>query len=156
MTSKPADPAPGDVAAFVERIRAGARQRRAEHAALADEFAGWPRPLEALRRYERLVEPSFDRESGGRAVWLQKVFYHLFAKRGHRALLRQQNEFNRQVGLALRDLCDRQRRLGDRMAALEDRLGARDRRGEEPARNRRGEDEPSGARGRHGDDSPAA
>ncbi len=145
MTSKSEDPSPDDVAASVERIRAGARQRQAENAALEDELAGWPPPLEALRRYERLVEPSFDAESGGRAVWLQKVFYHLFAKRGHRALLRQQNEFNRQVGLALRDLCDRQRRLGDRMTALEDRPAARGRSGGEPSR----------ARGRAGEDSPA-
>ena len=142
MTSKSEDPSPDDVAGFVERIRAGARQRQAENAAREDELAGWPPPLEALRRYERLVEPSFDAESGGRAVWLQKVFYHLFAKRGHRALLRQQNEFNRQVGLALRDLCDRQRRLGDRMTALEDRLDARGRSGEDsPGAHGRSDDE---------------
>ena len=145
MSSTSENPSPDDVAAFVERIRAGARQRQAENAALEDELAGWPPPLEALRRYERLVEPSFDVESGGRAVWLQKVFYHLFAKRGHRSLLRQQNEFNRQVGLALRDICDRQRRLGDRMTALEGRLGARGRSGEErpDARGRAGEDSPA-------------
>ena len=130
MSAKSENPAPDDAAAFVERIRAGARQRRAENAALADEFAGWPPPLEALRRCERLAEPSFDTESGGRAVWLQKVFYHLFAKRGHRSLLRQQNEFNRQVGLALRDLCERQQELADRMTALEGRLDAHDRTGE--------------------------
>ena len=145
MTSKSEDPSPDAVTAFVERIRAGALQRRAENAAMEDEFAGWPPPLEALRRYERLVEPSFDAESGGRAVWLQKVFYHLFAKRGHRALLRQQNEFNRQVGLALRELCEGQRRLGDRITTLEHRLGVRGRSGEDPP----------GARGRSGGDSPA-
>ncbi len=122
MNSKSHNPSPDDVGAVVERIRAGARQRQAENSALEDELAGWPPPLEALRRYERLAEPSFDAESGGRAIWLQKVCYHLFAKRGHRSLLRQQNEFNRQVGFALRDLCDRQRRLADRMVALERRL----------------------------------
>ena len=127
MNSKSPDPASDDVAAVVERIRAGARQRQAENSALEDDLAGWPPPLEALRRYERLAEPSFDAESGGRAVWLQKVCYHLFAKRGHRSLLRQQNEFNRQVGFALRDLCDRQRRLAGSMAALERRLEALDR-----------------------------
>ena len=130
MNPKSADPPPGDVAAFVERIRAGARQRHAELAALEDEMAGWPPPLEALRRYERVAEPSFDAASGGRAVWLQKVCYHLFAKRGHRSLLRQQNEFNRQVGFALRDLYDRQRRLGDRMADLQRRLDVLDGTGE--------------------------
>ena len=151
MSSKSENPLPGDVAAFVERIRAGARQRQAENAALEDELAGWPPPLEALRRYERLAEPSFDVESGGRAVWLQKVFYHLFAKRGHRSLLRQQNEFNRQVGLALRDLCERQRRLGDRMTALAGRLDAQDRTGEDiPASEGRPD-----ARDRSGEDSPA-
>lgn len=127
MNAKSPDPAPDDVAAIVERIRAGARQRQAENSALEDELAGWPPPLEALRRYERLAEPSFDAESGGRAVWLQKVCYHLFAKRGHRSLLRQQNEFNRQVGFALRDLCDRQRRLAESLVALERRLDALDR-----------------------------
>ena len=127
MHSKSPDPSPDDVAAVVERIRAGARQRQAENSALEDDLAGWPPPLEALRRYERLAEPSFDAESGGRAVWLQKVCYHLFAKRGHRSLLRQQNEFNRQVGFALRDLCDRQRRLADSLVALDRRLDALDR-----------------------------
>ena len=127
MHSKSPDPSADDAAAVVERIRAGARQRQAEHSALEDELAGWPPPLEALRRYERLAEPSFDAESGGRAVWLQKVCYHLFAKRGHRSLLRQQNEFNRQVGFALRDLCDRQRRLADSLVALDRRLDALDR-----------------------------
>lgn len=127
MNSKSPDPSSDDVAAVVERIRAGARQRQAENSALEDDLAGWPPPLEALRRYERLAEPSFDAESGGRAVWLQKVCYHLFAKRGHRSLLRQQNEFNRQVGFALRDLCDRQRRLADSLVALEHRLEALDR-----------------------------
>ena len=132
MSSKAGPRPPDDVAGFVERIRVGARQRRAEASALEDVFAGWPPPLEALRRYERLAEPSFDMEAGGRLVWLQKVFYHLFAKRGHRSLLRQQNEFNRQVGLALRDLCDRQQRLDERMAALEGRLDAHDGAGEAP------------------------
>lgn len=127
MNAKSPDPSSDDVAAVVERIRAGARQRQAENSAIEDDLAGWPPPLEALRRYERLAEPSFDAESGGRAVWLQKVCYHLFAKRGHRSLLRQQNEFNRQVGFALRDLCDRQRRLADSMVALERRLEALDR-----------------------------
>jgi hypothetical protein len=127
MNSKSDDRSADDVAAVVERIRAGARQRQAENAALEDELAGWPPPLEALRRYERLAEPSFDAESGGRAVWLQKVCYHLFAKRGHRSLLRQQNEFNRQVGFALRDLCDRQQRLAERLVALERRLDTLDR-----------------------------
>lgn len=131
MNPKAADQPAEDVAAVVERIRAGARQRQAEIAALEDELAGWPPPLEALRRYERLAEPSFDAEAGGRAVWLQKVCYHLFAKRGHRSLLRQQNEFNRQVGFALRDICDRQRRLGERMTALERRLDAVDGTGED-------------------------
>lgn len=131
MNPKSENPAPDDVAAFVERIRAGARQRQAELSALEDELAGWPPPLDALRRYERLAEPSFDGTAGGRAVWLQKVCYHLFAKRGHRSLLRQQNEFNRQVGFALRDICDRQRRLGDRMADLGQRLDEIDRHGEE-------------------------
>lgn len=133
MSSRSGNPPSDDVAGFVERIRAGARQRRAEVSALEDELAGWPLPLEALRRHERLAEPSFDLEAGGRLVWLQKVCYHLFAKRGHRSLLRQQNEFNRQVGLALRDLCDRQQRLGDRMAALESRLDARHGTGEDAA-----------------------
>ena len=156
MTSKPEDP-PADVAAMVERIRAGARQRQAENAALEDELAGWPPALEALRRYERLVEPSFDAESGGRGVWFQKVFYHLFAKRGHRALLRQQNEFNRQVGLALRDLCDRQRRLGDRMTALEERRGAPGRSDEEPpGAPGRSREEPLGALDRRGETRPGA
>ena len=127
MNSKSPDPASDDVAAVVERIRAGARQRQAENSALDDDLAGWPPPLEALRRYERLAEPSFDAESGGRAVWLQKVCYHLFAKREHRSLLRQQNEFNRQVGFALRDLCDRQRRLADSLVTLERRLEALER-----------------------------
>lgn len=131
MDSKSRSESPDDVAAVVERIRAGARQRQAENAALEDELAGWPPPLEALRRYERLAEPSFEVESGGRAVWLQRACYHLFAKRGHRSLLRQQNEFNRQVGFALRDLFDRQRRLGHRMTDLERRLEALDRTGDD-------------------------
>ena len=130
MSPKPEEPPADDAAAFIERIRAGARQRQAELSALEDELAGWPPALEALRRHERLSEPSFDAASGGRTLWLQKVCYHLFAKRGHRSLLRQQNEFNRQVGFALRDIHDRQRRLGDRMADLQGRLDKLDGTGE--------------------------
>ncbi len=99
------------------RIEAAARQQRSRSAYLEERVAGWPVALEAVRLQQRVAEPSF--QGGGLVAWAQKVVYHLFSKRAHRTLLEQQNEFNRQVSLALRELWARQDRLESALQNLE-------------------------------------
>lgn len=108
-----------DVADTLERIRAGLRQRRSELAALDAHTAPLPGPLAEVRAQAQLEEPSFYGEGGSRLQsFLQKVIYHLFSKRHHRSLLRQQSRFNRSVDLALAELFDRQERLAAQLERL--------------------------------------
>ena len=115
------------VAEVLDRLRAGVRQRQAELACLDLDRADLPASLAAVKRDAILEEPSF-RIEGATALrsFVERVIYVLFARRQHRALLRQQNRFNRSVELALLDLHARQealrvelRRAQERVAELE-------------------------------------
>jgi len=107
------------VAESLERLRAAVRQRQAEVAVLEASLDELPASLAAVERRHRLTEPTWAAEGGARwALRLQRVLYHLVAKRPHRSLLRQQTEFNRSVSLALRDLADRQQRIADALREI--------------------------------------
>ena len=106
------------VADVLERFRAGARQRQAELACLDEELGRLPETLAAVRRQMDLEEPSVHREGGSAPIhFIQKVVYHLFSRRHHLSILRQQSRFNRSVALALEDIYSRQRRLSEALAA---------------------------------------
>ena len=94
-----------DVALVLERLRAGVRQRQAELACLDQQRGELPAFLAAVRRDAALEEPSF-RSEGASALrgFVEHACYVLFARRQHRALLRQLNRFNRSVELALAEL----------------------------------------------------
>jgi hypothetical protein len=113
MSEPPATTARDEaVAEVLERLRAGVRQRQAELACLDLERGDLPASLAAVKRDGVLEEPSF-RIEGASALrtLIERAFYILFARRQHRALLRQQNRFNRSVELALGDLHARQEAL---------------------------------------------
>jgi hypothetical protein len=94
-----------DVAVVLERLRAGVRQRQAELACLDLERGELPAFLAAVRRDAALEEPSFRSEGAGALrSFVERACYVLFARRQHRALLRQLNRFNRSVELALVEL----------------------------------------------------
>jgi hypothetical protein len=97
------------VAAVLEGLRAGVRQRQAELACLDQQRGDLPGFLAAVRSEAILEEPSFRTEGiGALRSFLERAAYVLFARRQHRALLRQQNRFNRSVQLALEELHARQ------------------------------------------------
>jgi hypothetical protein len=94
-----------DVALVLERLRAGVRQRQAELACLDQQRGELPAFLAAVRRDAALEEPGFRSEGTGALRGLvERACYVLFARRQHRALLRQLNRFNRSVELALAEL----------------------------------------------------
>jgi hypothetical protein len=94
-----------DVAALLERLRAGVRQRQAELACLDEQRGELPAFLAAVRRDGVFEEPSFRAEGAGALrAFVERAGYVLFARRQHRALLRQLNRFNRSVELALVEL----------------------------------------------------
>lgn len=138
LPDAPSGPAPAGqaephVAAILQQIRSGVRQRAAETGT-----AGAPgteaarQGLLALRQREFVAEPVpfSHRASLGRAIVLvRKGVYHLFLKWFTRPLLEQQNGFNQAVARLLQDLIeaeernDRERReLFGRIAELERRL----------------------------------
>jgi hypothetical protein len=94
-----------DLAVVLERLRAGVRQRQAELACLDEQRGELPAFLAAVRRDGALEEPSFRVEGAGALrAFVERACYVLFARRQHRALLRQLNRFNRSVELALVEL----------------------------------------------------
>jgi hypothetical protein len=111
------------VAEVLERLRAGVRQRQAELAGLDQQSGDLPASLAAVRRDAVLEEPSFRIEGAGAVRnFLERAVYVLFARRQHRALLRQQNRFNRSVELALVDLHAREEALGRELRRMAERL----------------------------------
>ena len=101
-----------DVALVLERLRAGVRQRQAELACLDQQRGELPAFLAAVRRDAALEEPSFRSEGAGALRgFVERACYVLFARRQHRALLRQLNRFNRSVELALAELHTRNEAL---------------------------------------------
>ena len=116
-----AEPDGAAVAAVLERLRAGVRQRQAELACLDT----GPAALAAARRDAVIEEPSFRVEGiGAVRAFVERASYVLFARRQHRALLRQQNRFNRSAVLALEELHDRQQSLALELGRLTSRLEA--------------------------------
>lgn len=109
---------------ILDKVRAGVRQRQAELACLDGQTEGLPGMLATVTRQAELEEPSLHREGGSAVVdFVQKLTYHLFSRRHHRSLLRQQTRFNRSVALALADLHERQDRLAEAVRELRDALG---------------------------------
>jgi hypothetical protein len=116
--------APDDTAVQVlEGLRAGVRQRQAELACLDQQRGDLPAFLAAVRRDAQIEEPSFRIEGAGALrTFVERVFYVLFARRQHRALLRQQNRFNRSVELALIELHGRNEVLASELRSTAQRL----------------------------------
>jgi hypothetical protein len=119
------------VAAVLERLRAGVRQRQAE---LASAGAGGDEgrlAVAVLRRSEFVEEPVLPRPASlpRRALHLaRRAVFHLFLKWYTRPLLAQQNELNAAVARLLEELVvGRQSdavRLARRVEELERRLAA--------------------------------
>lgn len=119
------------VAATLESLRAGVRQRRAELATLGDGAEAKLRLLD-LKAKEFVEEPVpvSPRPVVGRLlIFGRKVAFHLGFKWYMRPLLQQQNEFNQAVSTLAQDLAHRQdeivrqlESLGRRLAEIERRL----------------------------------
>jgi hypothetical protein len=110
------DVARGDeerVAEVLAQLRAGVRQRQAELATIADDLKELPAALAYVHRIQYVEEPEniSHRPGIGRLIVLVKQVAYALSRWYHQAVLRQQNEVNRAVGLALRDLFERQRML---------------------------------------------
>ena len=108
MVAVPAEPSPPrdeSVAAVLDGLRAGVRQRQAELACLDQQRGDLPAFLANVRRDANIAEPSIRTEGiGAVRAFVERALYALFARRQHRALLHQQNRFNRSVELALIEL----------------------------------------------------
>jgi len=133
----PQAPAGGDeereqVAAVLEQLRAGVRQRRAEVATLggpglegaADDLQ---RRLLLLRHSEYVREPvptSHRQRVGPWIVLAKKAGYKLFGKWLIRPLVEQQNAFNQATSAALEELVESEERLRRQVGELAARLAA--------------------------------
>ncbi len=128
------------VAAVLEQLRAGVRQRQAEAttlgagAALGAAGAGERLGSAALARLLQLRESEYVREPvptsprPGLGRWIvlaRKAGYKLFGKWLVRPLLEQQNAFNQAVAAALQELLESEARLRRQVRELEARLEAR-------------------------------
>ena len=102
---EPSPPRDESVAAVLDGLRAGVRQRQAELACLDQQRGDLPAFLANVRRDANIAEPSIRTEGiGAVRAFVERALYTLFARRQHRALLHQQNRFNRSVELALIEL----------------------------------------------------
>jgi hypothetical protein len=120
-----ADPERQRVAAVLERVRAGVRQRQAELAAVGEGEEDAKLALAELRGAEFVREPQAvsPRPVVGRGlVLLRKVGFHLFVKWWVRPVLQQQNAFNQAASRLLDDLARERRRDAERAARLARRL----------------------------------
>jgi hypothetical protein len=123
--SSTADPERQRVAAVLERVRAGVRQRQAELAAVGEGEEDAKLALAELRGAEFVREPQAvsPRPVVGRGlVLLRKVGFHLFVKWWVRPVLQQQNAFNQAASRLLDDLARERRRDAERAARLARRL----------------------------------
>jgi len=112
------------VAATLERVQAGVRQRRAELATVGGGREDTRLRLAELKSLEWVEEPTpvSPRPGIGRLlVFVRKAFFHLFHKWYARPVLHQQNGFNRAAAELLAELA---RRLEESEAQVA-RLGAR-------------------------------
>lgn len=113
------------VAATLDRLRAGVKQRQAALAAVGEEGEEAKLALAELRAAEVVREPVAvsPRPVVGRAwVLLRKVGFHLFAKWWVRPVLQQQNAFNQAASRLLDELSRERRRDAERAARLARRL----------------------------------
>jgi hypothetical protein len=114
------------VAEVLEQLKAGVRQRQAELATIAKDLEELPAALAYAHRIQYVEEPEnvSHRPLIGPLIVFVKRVLHGLTKWYHQALLRQQNEVNRAVGLALRDLFERQRMLLREVQGLREDLDA--------------------------------
>jgi hypothetical protein len=127
------------VAATLQRVQAGVRQRRAELATVGGGREDTRLRLAELKSLEWVEEPTpvSPRPGVGRLlVFVRKAFFHLFHKWYARPVLHQQNGFNRAAAELLAELA---RRLTDAEAQVA-RLTAR-------LRELEGSEEPDGDEG---------
>jgi hypothetical protein len=130
------------VAEVLEQLKAGVRQRQAELATIAKDLEELPAALAYAHRIQYVEEPenvSHRPVIGPLVVLVKKVAYKL-GQWYHQAVLRQQNEVNRAVSLALRDLFERQRMLLREVQSLRRDLDALA--GSPDGERRRDEEEP--------------
>lgn len=123
------EPRDESVAATLERIRAGVKQRRGELATLGERSEARELAFLELKSREFIEEPRpvSPRPVLGRfLVFVRKAVFHLFHKWYARPILQQQNAFNQTASRLLQDLTtqveDLSRhvdRLSRRVAALE-------------------------------------
>jgi hypothetical protein len=109
------------VAAVLERVRAGVRQRQAELAAVGEGEEDAKLALAELRGAEFVREPQAvsPRPVVGRGlVLLRKVGFHLFVKWWVRPVLQQQNIFNQAASRLLDELARERARDAERAARL--------------------------------------
>lgn len=109
------------VAETLEKVKAGVRQQQAALAAESEDFKGLPASLRLMyeRRYpEEPVCTSHRPFIGPVIVFAKKSAVRLFAQWYLRALVQQQNAFNRAATMALKDLFERQRLLDERLRRL--------------------------------------
>jgi hypothetical protein len=131
-----ADPSPDDqrVAAVLQQVRSGVRQRRAEAATLAAGAEETRGGLLALKTREYVQEPaalSHRPRLGRLIVFARKAFFHLFLKWFMRPVLEQQNGFNQAAARLIEDLVESQERAARELRRLAARVEALERRAEE-------------------------
>jgi hypothetical protein len=125
------------VAAVLDQLRAGVRQRRAEVATLAPldlaslgaEGSGGDLQglLLQLRQSEFVREPVPTSHRAGLGRWIvlaRKAGYKLFGRWLVRPLLEQQNAYNQAAAAALQELVEREERLARQVRELSGRLEA--------------------------------
>jgi len=113
------------VAAALERLEAGVRQRRAELATLGERSEELRLALVELRRREVVEEPPCVSPRlliGPLLVFLRKAGFHLFTKWWARPVLQQQNAFNQLAGGRVQALTYALEELEHRVARLTRRL----------------------------------
>jgi len=113
------------VAAVLERVRAGVKQRQAELATVDAEREDRRLALVELQGLEWVEEPVpvSPRPGVGRLlVFARRAFFHLFHKWHARPVLHRQNAFNRAAVRLLRDLSAREEAAEERAAAIARRV----------------------------------
>jgi hypothetical protein len=115
------DRKPARVAAVLQQVRAGIRQRQGELASIQDDCAQIQLRLDELRQAVVVQEPTCvsPRPVIGRLiVQVRSLGFHLFGKWYAHSLLQQQNEFNRLAADLMEDLAVEQQRLASRLRVL--------------------------------------
>ena len=114
------------VAAVLESVRAGVRQRVSELTTVGGVAEEGRRRLLELRSREYVREPTpvSPRPLLGRVlVWGRKAFFQLFLKWFERPVWEQQNRYNQAATELLQDLVERQERAERELAELRAQAG---------------------------------